>query len=402
MSLDKIIALAAVRRVETPAGVKKYGQPIKSIIKKDVVEKKLDIASMKIGDTVTVDAPGGVVYKKISDTAWKMGGMTLHDDEIRKMAKRGKFVGIAKTISKATPTKVVPVVKKTEAQIELEKRRVQLVIDLPKVKKMPVGSKLMGSLGESLTKVADNSWKVSGESYLIDDETVAFSVDDFTPVGEKKKVKKESLADIIQPVKDRFLDLKTKRDIENRLKETVEGRSLLKGIRVFQQGGYVLEEFRFAIRQRQKGKKSIGIDSGQINSEDIDNIMDAIDQYPADLIPKELYRGMRIDKSAKALTLEFAKGTKLDWEISSFSSDLKVAEDFAKLPSGVSRTTKVIVKLLGNKTGLPVEKFSKEQSYYEEREWISGGKYEVVSTKIENGKLIIVVKQTHNMRGEEI
>lgn len=112
--------------------------------------------------------------------------------------------------------------------------------------------------------------------------------------------------------------------------------------------------------------------------------LDAMNSYPTDAVP-ELYRGIAVKVEENtaawwdAFEGQFQPGQRFTLNASSFSSSEKKAAEFQSMIGGTRRAgsnhTAVRYVLEDGASALPVENLSKFRA---EKEWITGGEYEVV------------------------
>lgn len=108
--------------------------------------------------------------------------------------------------------------------------------------------------------------------------------------------------------------------------------------------------------------------------------------------PETLYRGMSIKGKLDNVVEKFPVGERVDLGMSSFTSQRKVADDFARMSSKTG-TTQVRIEWLGRGKAVPIENLSE----FFEGEWVSGGSYRIVETKQYAGTVIVRVEQVSSL-----
>lgn len=130
-------------------------------------------------------------------------------------------------------------------------------------------------------------------------------------------------------------------------------------------------------------EKALGGSASKVVQERTDAFLDALNSFPTSKVP-DLFRGMAVKVTDTntwwdAFEAQFQPGQHLSLNASSFTSSEKKAAEFSGMIGGTRRATSnytaVRFVLEGGSHALPVESLSKFKS---EKEWISGGEYEVV------------------------
>lgn len=183
-----------------------------------------------------------------------------------------------------------------------------------------------------------------------------------------------------------------------KLAATPDGKLLLKTLQGFQSGtSRQIPLLRTAIEKRLKG---IAVDPGAAKR--VDNLLNAMRDAPFNT-PK-LFRGMRLDGTVDDIIARYSASDTLDLNLSSFSSDRKLAHGFSQPmkhqvgQKGVKTKTNtgVLIEVEGGPgvRALPIENISQNGTFAEEREWVSGGRFAVDSvTKSKDGTVLIRLRQ---------
>jgi hypothetical protein len=188
---------------------------------------------------------------------------------------------------------------------------------------------------------------------------------------------------------------KQKRTVEA-LRQTPDGRMLLETMSRFQSGASrSIPLLRTNIEKHLAGET---LEPGA--KARVENILNALRTNPISP-PERLWRGMRLDGSADDIVARYTGSDKLDLNLSSFSSDKKLATSFRDSGGAGQKgtrnknTTGVLVELEGKGARtLPIEKISRSGLYADEKEWVSAGRYEVVSvTKQKDGNVLLKIRQ---------
>lgn len=109
-----------------------------------------------------------------------------------------------------------------------------------------------------------------------------------------------------------------------------------------------------------------------------------------DRVPSSLHRGVTLGGSAEQVARQFSDHPTFDLNLSSFSSDRRLAESFAQ---GRKGHTRVVMELVGEKRALPMENLAPGNVFAEEKEWATGGRFEVVDVQVGKIKLRNWVKR---------
>lgn len=179
-----------------------------------------------------------------------------------------------------------------------------------------------------------------------------------------------------------------------KLKETPAGKMLAQTIDRFQSGtARQIPLFRTQVEKRLAGE---AMEEGA--KARVDNILGVIRHGPG--TEKDLFRGMRLDGTADDLLERYVAGETLDLNISSFSTDRKLAQSFTIKGAGqrgarTKTTTGLRLDLVGDKRGLPVENLGKSRIFAEEKEWITAGRFSIEDVKVDRtGTVVVRIVQT--------
>lgn len=179
------------------------------------------------------------------------------------------------------------------------------------------------------------------------------------------------------------------------LKETPQGRALLRTVDSFQSGSSVnIPRLRTDIEKVLSGDPSVP--PGRVEA--VRNLLGAIAQ--SDAGDRPLYRGMIAPETVDEVLARYKEGDPLDLSLASFSSDKKLAAEFSikgagQRVSGKKTRTPVLVEwLTGPKHALPIENVSKSGVFANEKEWIGAGQYRIVKAfpRTRNGVTTVVLQ----------
>lgn len=172
------------------------------------------------------------------------------------------------------------------------------------------------------------------------------------------------------------------------LRETPEGRVLADTLERFQDGGSIA-------RLRTKIDSYLaGQDIDATSRARAEALLNAIAHAPEDWAPETLYRGMTVKGQIDNVIAKYEVGGSIDLNLTSFSADRKVATRFQQMTSKGGRETRVMVELVGDgKKVIPIQNLPKDRRLFREKEWVSAGRYEIVSVKKSNGSILLRIKQ---------
>lgn len=174
------------------------------------------------------------------------------------------------------------------------------------------------------------------------------------------------------------------------LRTTPDGKALADTLERFQDGGSIAR-LRTVIDKRLRGERTN--DTSEARA---DALLGAIRNAPTDWAPKTLYRGMSINGTFDTVSSKYHAGDNLDLSLSSFSSDRSVAVAFQKMNgNGKRKETRVMIELTGSNTrALPIQNLPKDHRLFREKEWVTSGRFKIVSTqRAPGGALLIRVEQ---------
>ncbi len=177
------------------------------------------------------------------------------------------------------------------------------------------------------------------------------------------------------------------------LRSTPSGRQLHDTLKGFQSGSArQIPLLRTNIAKRLAGE---ALEPGAVAR--VDNLLGAIANSPHPA-PK-LFRGMRLEGSADDIVARYASNDTVDLNLSSFSSDRKLAQDFTVKGAGqkgprTKTQTGVLIEVEQGASALPIEAVSPSRVFAAEREWLSGGRYAVESVKTaRDGTVVLRLRQ---------
>lgn len=177
-----------------------------------------------------------------------------------------------------------------------------------------------------------------------------------------------------------------------RLEATPEGKTLRKTLTTFQSGpASAIPRLRTDIEKYLEGDTTLK--AGRVDT--IENLLGAINS--SDAGDRPLYRGMSIPGKTDTVLAKYAEGDTIDLSLASFSSDRAVASRFSRQGHGqrvsAKNTTPVVVEIVGQKNALPIQQVTDNANIAKEREWITAGKYRVVSAKKSSGSVVVKIEQ---------
>lgn len=173
------------------------------------------------------------------------------------------------------------------------------------------------------------------------------------------------------------------------LRETPEGRILADSLDKFQDGGSIG-------RLRSNIEKYLsGADLDPTSRARAEALINALRHAPTDRAPATLFRGMSVKGSQTAVLNRYKVGDPLDLNLTSFSSDRKIATSFQNM-TGKSGSTRVMVEFQGSgKRAIPIQNLARDKRLFKEKEWVAGGRYEITAVKKSpSGGVILRIKQT--------
>lgn len=160
------------------------------------------------------------------------------------------------------------------------------------------------------------------------------------------------------------------------LSETPNGKVLADTLDKFQDGGSVAR-LRTNVTKRLNGEELNPTSTARA-----DSVIGALRHAPTGMAPSTVYRGMSMKGSTESILGKYKAGSELDLNLTSFSADRDVATRFVHMTGGGTGKTRVMVELVGSGTqALPVQNLARDRRLFKEKEWVTGGKYKVVSSK---------------------
>ncbi len=110
--------------------------------------------------------------------------------------------------------------------------------------------------------------------------------------------------------------------------------------------------------------------------------------------PDTLYRGMTVKGgNIDNVVSKYVPGERLDLNLSSFSSDRKVANKFASDNWKPGSNTRIRLEWEGDGTALPLEKLAD----FNEFEWVGGGQFEISSVRKYADTVIVTIRQVASL-----
>ena len=124
-------------------------------------------------------------------------------------------------------------------------------------------------------------------------------------------------------------------------------------------------------------------------------MLNAIRHTPPEMVPQSLHRGLAIPGSADTVLAQYKAGSKVNLNLTSFSTNKGVAREFAsESAKGKARKTKVVMEVVGTTKALPIQNVSQNNRFFQEREYITAGRFEIVSaTKTPDGTVVLKMRQ---------
>lgn len=121
-------------------------------------------------------------------------------------------------------------------------------------------------------------------------------------------------------------------------------------------------------------------------------LVDAIRGAPSDRVPSVLHRGLSVRGTPEELLARNQVGGTFDMNISSFSTDRKISKGFAEATQKKGMT-QIMMRVEDTQSALPIENFAPSRVFAQEKEWVTGGRFEIVSSKVRGGVVELVVRQ---------
>lgn len=121
-------------------------------------------------------------------------------------------------------------------------------------------------------------------------------------------------------------------------------------------------------------------------------VRDAIRESPPH--DGELHRGIALKGTADEILARFEPGTTHDWNITSFSTERGVADEFAAFAQQYRLgDTQVHITVEPGMRGVPMERISEVERYYHQHEIVGAGRYEVAQSHKDETGVHVTVRQ---------
>ena len=123
-----------------------------------------------------------------------------------------------------------------------------------------------------------------------------------------------------------------------------------------------------------------------------DSLLDGVRDY-AGAMPEQVFRGISARAKIDDLAAQYAEGSRVDIGLSSWTSAEDIAEGFIR--AGNRGEVAVMLRLEGPTSALPMQNLttSRAQGLWTEKEWLTAGRFDVVSVKRMRGRLEVTVRQ---------
>lgn len=123
-----------------------------------------------------------------------------------------------------------------------------------------------------------------------------------------------------------------------------------------------------------------------------DALLDGARDY-AGTVPDVLYRGLSVPAKLNDLAATYAEGETVDIGLSSWTSANDIAQGF--IDAGRRGEVELMLRVEGGATALPLQNLttSAAKGLWEEREWLTAGRYKVVKTVRTRGRLEVTLRQ---------
>lgn len=172
------------------------------------------------------------------------------------------------------------------------------------------------------------------------------------------------------------------------LKKTPSGAVLADTLDSFQDGGSVAR-LRTSVDKRLKGESD-----NPTRAARADAVIGALRAVPHDIAPAKLFRGMTVKGTEANVLSKYRSGDKLDLNLTSFTTDRKVAVKFQGLTSNRGKARVMVELQGGNKSVLPIQNLARDRRLFKEKEWVGGGQYRITEAKKSpSGGIILRVEQ---------
>lgn len=124
----------------------------------------------------------------------------------------------------------------------------------------------------------------------------------------------------------------------------------------------------------------------------IDTVLNAIRHSPKEFAPTVLHRGMAVKGGPGEILARYQSGSKLDLNLTSFSSSRTIAREFADANDARGRT-RVLIEWHGDKNALPIQNTSDNPKFHREAEWVAAGKFRVVQSRRSGDRVVLRIEQ---------
>lgn len=195
---------------------------------------------------------------------------------------------------------------------------------------------------------------------------------------------------VLKPARSGKFNMNQRYQALDELEKTPDGKALVKILDTFQNTGG-----KQVARIRTDVEKSVnGGDITPGRKKTVNLLLSAI--RDSDVSEQHLYRGMMIPGDAAE---RYKTGSPIDISLGSFSSNADVGRSFSHVSGGQHVTAKNTTPVLldwvdGPKKALPLERLAGNPAYFNEREYLATGNFEVTGTRIAgDGTLVVNVRQ---------
>ena len=180
-----------------------------------------------------------------------------------------------------------------------------------------------------------------------------------------------------------------RQQILTELGKSENGKVLADTLEHFQDGGSIAR-LRTTIDKRLRGEHLPALSEARA-----DSVLDAIRNSPTDMAPDTLYRGMTVKGRLENVLGKYVKDADLDLSLTSFTADRKVATRFQSMTSKGGGETRIMVELVGSdKHALPIQNLPKDRRLFNEKEWVSAGRFRIVEAKkLTYGSMLLRIEQ---------
>lgn len=181
----------------------------------------------------------------------------------------------------------------------------------------------------------------------------------------------KAVLDKLKPVQTYSGTAAKKRETD--IRKLPGGNALMNVVQDFQSGGTA--NTRKKVEAYLAGKKQPAT-----HKHEVEALLDAIEQSPREIIPPKLYRGMSIPGTPKDVAAGVQAGRVLDFNVSGFSSSRNVSAGFSKSRKGETSIMIIWDEDLqapgyNARKALPIQNTSSIKTYFDEKEWLAGGRF---------------------------